>query len=483
MKIKSISGILILLSLVFVFSGCKRKSWRPDPPFPGIEKAVTRFHIPANCDTTLYLPSGTSIAFSLETFVYPDGLPVSGSFEILYREFHDAVDIFLAGIPMDFYSMGQCRTMQTAGMFEIDAQQDGQKLMIAKGKNIDITFGSRYPGDNYSFFFLNPDGGKWEWVDMPVSIPNTDKIKAREVLAEKTPQLFMGDEFFVLNYNRFLDIYLNNDWVKIDKLIKDKGVRKKLEEYRVKFHDLYAEGEIVFGRAYYHPAEMLWKDVDGKPFPAWLSKFDAKWERGADGRWRIANYKISTNENNIYEIKYVVGSRVFTKKMEAVIPLKNLLKLPAADWQKRYDEAMKEVAEEQTRIDLMAETFRSFSVNRLGVFNFDVLLKLDDWFEVDPSFTINETESVSGIVIVILGDNSGYLSIEPGKLSGMRINPGSKHRILMMLPGNEIGYYPVDKLQEIDVELLAQKTKPAVTFNLQKHVVSDAIAFREFLGF
>ena len=118
-----------------------------------------------------------------------------------------------------------------------------------------------------------------------------------------------------------------------------------------------------------------------------------------------------------------------------------------------------------------------------AVFNFDVLLKLDDWFEVAPSFTINESESVSGNVIVILGDNSGYISIEAGKLSEMRINPGSKHRILMMLPGNEIGYYPLDKLQEIDVELLAQKTKPAVTFNLQKHVVSDAIAFREFLGF
>ena len=484
MKTRKMLFIAAAVCLAILFNGCKKSgTWKASPPFPGLEKPLTSFVINSDSDTTILLPGGTSITVAKGTLVKADGSAVSGEIEIFYRDFHDAIDVLLAGIHMDFYSMGQRRTFQTAGMFQIDAQQNGQPLRIAEGKQIDIRFGSKYPGSDFSFFFLNPQTGSWEWVDMPESEVNAEKVAAREALALKTPMLYMGDEYFVMNYNRFLDIYLNDSWEKIYNLQNNKGIRKKLEAYNVKLNDVYVDGEMVFGRAYYHPGEMLWKDIDGKEFPKWLEKFETEWKKDSKGNWYIANFKFSSLGNNLYEVRYQKGKQTFTKRMEAVIPLRNLLKLPAEEWKKRYDEAMVDLAQEQAKIDLMAETFRSFSVNQLGTFNFDVLLKLDEWFPVEPTFTIGETPAAPGDVVIILEDNRGYLRLTPDKISTMRINPQSKHRILMFLPNNEIGVFPVEKLNEIDMEQLSSQTKPPVTFALQKHKVTDAVELREFLGF
>ncbi len=470
---------------MFFLSGCKHKeTWKPQPPFAGLEQNVSTFQVSTESDTIITLASGTKISIPKGIFAFADGSPVSGEVELLYREFHDGLDIFLAGIPMDYSSMGEKRTMQTAGMFEIDAKKDGKPLKLISDSKIDIAFGSKYQGENYSFFYLNPESGGWEWVDMPEYEVNAEKVAALENLQKISPKLYMGEDFFVLNYNRFLDVYLKDDWEKIYKLRESKTIKKKLEEYKVRFNDLYADGELVFGKSYYHPAEMLWKDLDGKDFPRWLKKFEPEWKKTEKGRWYISNYNFKSLGNNTYETSYVVGGKKFTKRLEAVIPLKNLLKLPAAEWQSRYDEAMKQLAEEQSKIDLMAESFRSFSVNRLGTYNFDCLLKqLNEWFEIVPEFSLNGNSVLPNQVIILLGDNSGYISISADKLKTMRINPASKHRIIAFLPENTMGVFPVSKLDSIHIADLNQNEKPAINFDLVSYQPTDAVALREFLGF
>lgn len=441
------------------------------------------FIINADADETISLPSGTTIFIPSGTFVGPDGNPITGEYELLYREFHDAIDVLLSGIHMDFYSMGQKRTFQTAGMFHIDAKQGDQQLRIAEGKKIDVRFGSAYIGEDYNFFFLNPNTGGWEWVDLPEAEINQEKADALADLSKKKPALYMGDEYFVANFNNFLDIYLNNDWDKIYKLREDKKTRKYLEEYDVAFHNIDMFGEIVFGRAYYNPAEMLWKDLDGKKFPKWLKDFTTDWQKDQNNKWYIANYNLRSLGNNIYEVFYKFEKNTFTKKIEAVIPIKNLLKLPPKEWKKRYDDAMLQLAEEQAKIDLMAETFRSFSVGQLGVYNFDRLMKLDDWFEVVPTFTISDTPIENQDFIIVFGDNSGYVKYTPNEYSKLMINPESGHRIMMILPNNELALYPPELFKDMDIATLRSQSKPPVAFTLEKHTFTDAVSLREFLGF
>jgi hypothetical protein len=473
-----------VIAALSLFSSCKNKTWHPNPPYPGLEVKMTSYTLDAGKDTVLTLSNGTSLSIRANTMLTEDDKPIAGSYELLYREFHDAVDILLAGIPMEFKSMGQSRTMQTAGMFELDALQNGKKLKINEGENIGVRFASRNSGSNYNFFFMNPDEGQWEWVDAPEVEDNVMKQEAQKALDAKAPKIFLGDNYFVINYNRFLDIYLNDDYEKIYDGKTSKALRKKLEGYKFKIYNAVVEGELVFLKAYYHPAEMLWKDIEGTKFPSWTENFEYDWQKDAKGQWHISNFSFTSLGNNIYSVFYKSGKKSFSKKMEAVMPLKSIFKYSADQWQKQYDEAIATLKAEQDKIDFMAETYRSFSINRLGVYNFDCLLKgLDEWTKVDASYTVSNQPAKDGNVVIILADNSGYINISPKEYHSMHINPKSGHRILMLMADQQLGIFPADKLTSINIDSLKAIKNPSYTFDFEVKKVTDAIAFREMLGF
>mgnify|MGYP003583410250 FL=1 len=473
----------LLLVTILINYSCK-KTFTPLPPYPGMEVKLTSFNIDSQKDTAIVLSNGTIITYTAGSLIKNNGDAVSGNVELLYREFHDAVDIFLAGIPMDYNSMGEKRTMQTAGMFEIDATQGDSELKIADGKSIKVSLASKYKGEQYNFFYLNPDDGNWNWVDLPSCEINADKAIAQQALDAKKPQKLFGDEFFVLNYNKLLDIYLNDDWYKINKLKNDKDLRKKLEEYNFKYYNINVWVEVKFNRAYYQPAEILWRDLDGKDVPKWANKLEIEWKKDANGKWYMTNEpKLIAGENNVHTLVISDKGKTFSKQMQAIIPLKNLLKQSASSLKENYDNAMIELAEEQKKVDAMAETFRAFNVNRLGIYNFDCLLKLDEnWFPVAPMFTLenhNETKQV----ILIFGDNSGYVKMTEKEFASMKINPKSEHRIIIPFADNQVELYPIDALLKLDVASLKSQQKPTVTFEMKNQKFNDAVEFRKFLGF
>lgn len=486
MNTKRLIQLAALFAALFFVNACKKepKLWIPSPPYPGLEIKLSSYTINAGKDTVLVLSNGTAISIPAGALLTAEGKVVTGTYELLYRELHDAVDIFLAGIPMEFNSIGQNRVLRTAGMFELDAEQDGVNLRIADDKRINIRFASRYPGSDYSFFYLNPQKGAWEWVDIPEIEINQQKVDAIKVLSAKFPEIFLGDKFFVINFDRFLDIYLNNDYEKIFNARKnDKAFKHKLEEYGFKLYNADIEGELVFLKSYYHPAEMLWKDIDGKVFPKWINDFKYDWVKDSQGQWTRANYSFISLGNNQYSVSYKNGKENFSKRMEAIMPLAHILKYPARKWQQQYDEAIETLKVEQEKIDLMAETYRTFSINRLGTYNFDCLLKgLDEWTKVNASFTLSE-KLAEGNVIIILGDNSGYLTVKPEGFGSMRINPSSGHRILMILPDQQLGLFPISNQNAISIDSLKAATNPALTFKLEAKKITEAGAFREMLGF
>lgn len=482
MKRTDLSLKLISIILVSMIVSCKSsKNWEPQPLIPGMEVQFNTFTINSQADTTLLLPNGTSIFIPGKCFKNSKEAVVIDSVTILYREFHDAVDIMLSGIPMEFISMGEKRYFSTAGMFEIDAKAKGEKLSIVDGKSIRVRMASKYAGDNYSFFYLNPQNGSWEWVDLPATEVNTIKMEAKAKLDAKKPPMLLSENYFALDYGRLLDIMANDDYKKVMNLRKNPPT-EKLKEYKIKIYDVNWRYEIQFGRAYYDLPEMLWKDLDGKTFPKWLKNFFPKWERGKDGKWYMANFSARQLGGNVYEIKCNDGNKTFEKRMEAVMPMKSFLRLPASEWQKRYDEAMAQLAEEQQKIDLMAETYRTYSVNRLGIYNFDYLQKLNNWFKVNPIFML-DGQKVTGDVFIVFSDNSGFVNLKPNEYNEMRINPQSLHRILMVLPDKTFGVYPVEKLSEIDVDELAKQETPNLTFTLESKKIKDAVELRSFLGF
>lgn len=110
-----------------------------DPPLPQhIQKEFVQFSLDANAGGVLEGKNGTRILVPSDVFQDESGNAVSGEVQIRYREMHDVVDFFLAGIPMAYDSAGVEYQLESAGMMEVYAQQNGKRLQIRPGRSIEV---------------------------------------------------------------------------------------------------------------------------------------------------------------------------------------------------------------------------------------------------------------------------------------------------------------------------------------------------------
>ena len=109
-----------------------------DPPFKQIKASYTQKSLDANRGGIFEYANGSKLIVPAAAFVDEQGGIVQGEVDIRYREFHDYVDFFLSGIPMRYDSAGTLYQLESAGMIEIYAEQDGRKINVAPGKEIDV---------------------------------------------------------------------------------------------------------------------------------------------------------------------------------------------------------------------------------------------------------------------------------------------------------------------------------------------------------
>ena len=110
---------------------------------------------------TFSYESGSKIMVPADAFVDQGGNPVSGNVELRYREFRDAAEIFIGGIPMEYDTANQTHTMESAAMLEISAWQNGQALQLKEGKNIEVQYVSNYGSRDFSVYYLDTLARNW----------------------------------------------------------------------------------------------------------------------------------------------------------------------------------------------------------------------------------------------------------------------------------------------------------------------------------
>ena len=83
-------------------------------PVPGKDIAFVTFRVePLQEETNLRLPSGTIIGVPDHSFVDQSGGIVQEEVILKFREFHNAADVLLSGIPMSIDSAGRKGHLQT----------------------------------------------------------------------------------------------------------------------------------------------------------------------------------------------------------------------------------------------------------------------------------------------------------------------------------------------------------------------------------
>ncbi|NUO02467.1 MAG: hypothetical protein HUU01_17825, partial [Saprospiraceae bacterium] len=105
---------------------------------PELTKPATALKVNANKGGVLEYPSGSRLVIPSEAFMNDRGKLIEGEVDIHYREMIDYVDFFLAGMPMSYDSAGRQYDLESAGMVEIYAEQNGKRVSMAPGKTIAV---------------------------------------------------------------------------------------------------------------------------------------------------------------------------------------------------------------------------------------------------------------------------------------------------------------------------------------------------------
>ncbi len=116
-----------------------------NPPIKGLEDEISITKLVAEKGGEFKSKTGSKYKVEANSLKNKDGQPVSGEVTIKYREMHDYVDFFVSGIPMTYDSAGTTYQLESAGMVEIYAEQDGEKLEINPDKPIRVELISEIP--------------------------------------------------------------------------------------------------------------------------------------------------------------------------------------------------------------------------------------------------------------------------------------------------------------------------------------------------
>jgi len=130
-----IATIIIILVIVNQYANRKPDTLKIETAFinPPIPKATIPYRIlkiNANADTSILLQSGSTIKIPIGSIISKSGKPINGQIEIRIREFNNPATVFLSGIPMQYDSAETKYTFETAGMIDIEAFQNHERLII-----------------------------------------------------------------------------------------------------------------------------------------------------------------------------------------------------------------------------------------------------------------------------------------------------------------------------------------------------------------
>lgn len=440
-----------------------------EPPIPELAKNYSLFEVNPSEETVLEIPSGTKITIKPNTLVDKEGTIIREKVTIKYREYHDAVDVLLSGIPMGYQGAGQKRTMQTAGMFDLAGEQNNQPVFIKDGAGIQVDFASFEDGTDYNFFALDEEKG-WEFVDYVAPKANKDRLeleKEVKTLARKLKS--KHKKSFVFNYDAVLDVRYNNNWDQINKNRNNKSLRRKTDKYGLESYKSRVYQLITYkGNSY--PADMMVWDYKGKRWPAWAR----------NERCQISLKQI---KGSLYEASVVkTGTEeTFISRIKLVVPLKYIFKYTPEQWAKDAKNIFKQISESEEklrleleekrkRIEQQAAVIRSFEVVGFGIYNYDKLLKEPNRIDIIAHFQL---EGVDDLDWVICLPQDGKTVIKYPKLDWNKVAllPNNAAQFVTILPDKSLGIYTAKAYAKLEFDALknAGDQKPKVEFELIKN--------------
>lgn len=397
-------------------------------PFKNLDVEFQKYSINAEKGDKVTAISGSYIEFTPNAFVDKNGELIKGMVEISFREFHNSLDLFISGIPMQYDTLGSIYTFESAAMCEINATQDKINLFVNPNAAPVVHLITKNDDTKHNLYYLDSIQKKW--------IPKgKDKIEKENIKenASKT--------------NKSLEkTNTNDEVVEIVKPMKANPERPIIS-VTIPYVDFVPELQIFKNTKF---------EVDLSE-----SNYDPK---DGDIEWDKVKLE-ETNIKGLYNLIFSSGKRKISYKVKPVYEGED------------YDEAYKVYKDKMVEIDakelqrskiasgfnfISTKTYRMFNILKFGIHNCDKIIQ-DDFAEILANFVDQKNSQLDfyGINLVDI-DRSAIFWFDP---KSVKINQSQKQAIIVV--NGDTTYYvtPTDfRNRQID-----NLTK-SVTFKMRQHI-------------
>ncbi|MEA2043329.1 MAG: hypothetical protein U9N85_12375, partial [Bacteroidota bacterium] len=412
------------------------------PPFPALNPEYVSFDFEAEEGGEYIHESGTKITVPGDLWEDKEGNPVSGTVRVKYREFHDAVDIFLSGSSMNYDSAGVQEVFQTAGMFEIRAYKDSSEIFIKKGKSLEVKMASYKDEADYNFYTLDENERNWKYqgrtepeINSEIALikDSVSKLKSEKVFSIK------DNAFFALNYSGLLDVYFQSN----PKNFKygSKLPKRRAEKYGLIYSGIHGYNNVTFRGRTYAAWEMVWETQEGRKLPWWSKNSGIN--------------KLTYLGNNLYYMNFQShknSKHRTTIKIKAIMPIRYLFATSPEDWQAKYDDIMKRIDVEQSRLEKQAAVYRTFKVNTTGLCNWDRIMKQSQPLFAKSNFTfdkITDEEFADIDVYYFVRNNETFSRFNLATTDSIQIAQDSTAQFVAVLSDNEAAVFNAEAYSKI----------------------------------
>ncbi|MFZ5554572.1 MAG: hypothetical protein ACOZCO_15740 [Bacteroidota bacterium] len=424
------------------------------PPVPELDPVFENHTFNADSGANIYIQNSLGTSIRVPAGVMVDSLrqPVSGEVQISYREMHDAASHFAAGIPLDYDAAGMMKRFETAGSFEIHARQDNKTVYVDSGKTITISFGGETERNDFHFFYLDEQVTRnWHYVCDAGGIETGKKKQNTNVLALKIP---LGRDYFVLNYMAALDVMLNDKEAEVKKNKNNPDFQKKVKEYGLTWSNMYNYESIEFRGKKYLASMMVWKSLTGTDFPEWAAEATTTLTHKSG-----YTYQINLKHKSGYEDFFL---------MEAVMPIKDLFTKKPEEWKSAYDNAVKKLKEEEDTQKALAEVYRTFEINKLGIYTFGKYMKEEGRITVRALFTYDrKTDDKKTDIYYVDETNRTLVKFNYNDRNRFFLYPGKKGKLFALLPENYVVMFDTKDMSAIDYNFLKENSTPEMGFDME----------------
>jgi hypothetical protein len=385
---------------------------RIQPPVPDSDLPFDEYTLLPNEDKLIERSTGTQLSIPAGCFRKKDGSKPSESIRLKVREIHDPMTILQTGIPMEIAGTNG-EHLQSAGMIEMHAYENGNELALNPGSYIGVELAAYRPSDGYSLYYLE-NNQSWKVSGTFENKENTRKKKRKAQLSEPLPVPdTLTNESFVFNIDADTSAqpqlipFINQSWALVESVDQNrlsKALRQNWPNVEV---------EVVNERKMHYRIRFSAEFQDDKGSPLKSS-------------FSVLATPVFKNEKNRR-----LNRKDFELKMNQYVYMENKRK------------------EELNRLEEQANLLNAFKMEQMGVYNIDRILKEEMIItnvHFDFESSLGKFQKNQKVYMVLEEDNSVF-GFERNQWDKMTIPANKKFQFVTVLPGSEIAYVGFEEIQ------------------------------------